>query len=82
MELNGKNNFKVYADDVNLLVENTNNMNRNTGIILYVSKGVFPRGKSGWGVKLTTHPHLVPRSKNAWSYTSTPPIHIHGMVLS
>jgi hypothetical protein len=24
-------------------------------------------------VKLTTHLHLVPRSKNKWSYTSTPP---------
>jgi hypothetical protein len=23
-------------------------------------------------VKLTTHLHLVPRSKNDWSYTSTP----------
>jgi len=23
----------------------------------------------------------VPRSKNAWSYISTPPIHLHGMVL-
>jgi hypothetical protein len=23
-------------------------------------------------VKLTTHLHLVPRSKNEWSYTSTP----------
>jgi len=23
-------------------------------------------------VKLTTHLHLVPRRKNAWSYTSTP----------
>jgi hypothetical protein len=23
-------------------------------------------------VKLTTHLHLVPRSKNKWSYTSTP----------
>jgi len=23
-------------------------------------------------VKLTTHAQLVPRSKNAWSYTSTP----------
>jgi hypothetical protein len=28
-------------------------------------------------VKLTTHLHLVPRSKNAWSYTSTPPIRLH-----
>jgi hypothetical protein len=26
----------------------------------------------GRGVKLTTHLHLMPRSKNAWSYTSTP----------
>jgi len=23
-------------------------------------------------VKLTTHLHLVPKSKNAWNYTSTP----------
>jgi hypothetical protein len=34
------------------------------------------------GVKLTTHLHLVPRSKNAWSYTYTPPIRLHGVVLS
>jgi len=32
----------------------------------------FPWGWSDRGVKLTTHLHLVPRSKNAWSYTSTP----------
>jgi hypothetical protein len=25
--------------------------------------------------------HVVPRSKNAWSYTSTPPMCIHGVVL-
>jgi hypothetical protein len=35
-------------------------------------QGLFPWGQSGGGVKLTTHLHLVPRSKNAWSYTSTP----------
>jgi hypothetical protein len=34
------------------------------------------------GVNLTTHLHLVPRSKNAWSYTTTPPIHLHGGVFS
>jgi hypothetical protein len=34
------------------------------------------------GVKLTTHLHLVPRSKNAWSYTSTPPIRLNGVMLS
>jgi hypothetical protein len=33
-------------------------------------------------VKLTTHPHLVPMSKNAWSYTSTPPKRLYGVVLS
>jgi hypothetical protein len=27
-------------------------------------------------VKLTTHLHLVQRSKNEWSYTSTPPIRL------
>jgi hypothetical protein len=34
--------------------------------------GLFPRGYSGRGMKLTTHLHLVPGSKNAWSYTSIP----------
>jgi len=28
-------------------------------------------------VELTTHLQLVPRSKNAWRYTSTPPIRLH-----
>jgi hypothetical protein len=32
-------------------------------------------------VKLTTYLHLVPRSKNGWSYNSTPPIRLHGVVL-
>jgi len=33
-------------------------------------------------VNVTTHHHLVPRSKNEWSYTSTSPILLHGIVLS
>jgi hypothetical protein len=33
-------------------------------------------------VKLTTHLHLVPRSKNARSCTSIPPTRLHGLVLS
>jgi len=33
-------------------------------------------------VKLITHLQLVPRSENAWSCTSTPPILLHGVVLS
>jgi hypothetical protein len=32
----------------------------------------FLGGKAAGGVKLTTHLHLVLRSKNEWCYTSTP----------
>jgi len=32
-------------------------------------------------LKLTQYLHVVSRSKNAWSYTSIPPIRIHGVVL-
>jgi hypothetical protein len=35
--------------------------------------GPFPGAKRGWGVTLTTHPHLVPRSRMNRSYTSSPP---------
>jgi hypothetical protein len=35
--------------------------------------GALSLGVKRPGVKLTTHLHLVPRSKNEWSYTSTPP---------
>jgi diadenosine tetraphosphate (Ap4A) HIT family hydrolase len=42
----------------------------------------FPGGKAARGVKLTTHLHIVPRSKNEWNYTSTPATCLHGMVLS
>jgi hypothetical protein len=37
---------------------------------------------SGRSMKLTTHLHLVPRSKNEWMYTYTPTIRLHGVVLS
>jgi hypothetical protein len=43
---------------------------------------LFPWGKNGRGVKLTTHLHLLLRSKNEWSYSSTPPIRLHGVMLS
>jgi len=33
-------------------------------------------------MKLTTRLHLVLKSKNEWSYTSTPPIHLHSIVLN
>jgi hypothetical protein len=35
--------------------------------------GPFPGAKRGRGVTLTTHPHLVPRSRMSRSYTSSPP---------
>jgi hypothetical protein len=50
-----------------------------TGHRVQNSSGAHPasylmgtRGYSGRGVKLTTHLHLVSRSKNSWGYTSTP----------
>jgi hypothetical protein len=34
------------------------------------------------GVKLSTHLRLMPNSKNALSYTSSPSMRIHGVLLS
>jgi len=48
----------------------------------FLSSLLFPWGQNGRGAKLTTHHYLVPRSRNEWSYTSTPPIRLHGVVLS
>jgi hypothetical protein len=31
-------------------------------------------------MKLTTYLNVMPRSKNAWSYTSTPLLRLHGVV--
>jgi hypothetical protein len=44
-------------------------------------RGLFPRGWSGRGVKLTTHFQLVPRSRKFWSLHPLP-IHLHGVVLN
>jgi hypothetical protein len=44
--------------------------------------GALSLGVKWLGVKLTTQPHLVLRLKNEWSYTSTSPIRLHGVVLS
>jgi hypothetical protein len=41
----------------------------------------FPGGKAA-GALNRIHFHLVKRSKNARNYTSTPPIRLHGVVLS
>jgi hypothetical protein len=44
--------------------------------------GPLSLGLSGRCVKLTTHIHLLPRSKNEWRYSSNPPKRLHGVVLS
>jgi hypothetical protein len=42
--------------------------------------GVLSPGvKRGRGVMLTTHPHLVPRSRMSKSYTSSPPKRLNGV---
>jgi len=50
------------------------------------SSNMWARLVLGWnfirGVKLTTHLRLVSRLKNGWGCTSTPPIRLHGVVLS
>jgi hypothetical protein len=38
-----------------------------------------PWVKRGRGVTLTTHPHLVPRLIMSRSYTSSPPMRLHGV---
>jgi len=35
-------------------------------------------GQSGRGLPLTTHPHLAPRLKKEYNYTSIPPVCLHG----
>jgi hypothetical protein len=44
-------------------------------------RGLFPRGQSGRGVKLTTHLQIVPRSRNVYLYNHFP-IRLHGAVLN
>jgi len=38
------------------------------------------RGQSGRSVALTTHPHLAPKLKKEWSYTSTLWLSLHGVL--
>jgi hypothetical protein len=43
------------------------------------TRGPFPGTKRGRSVTLTTHPHLVPRSRMSRSYTSSPPKRLRGV---
>jgi hypothetical protein len=44
------------------------------------TRGSFPEVKRPG--READHSHLMPRSKNEWSYTSIPPVRLHGVVLS
>jgi len=48
--------------------------------VLYNVYRVFPGGKAAGGVALTTHHHLAPRLKKEFSYTSTPPLGLRGLL--
>ena len=41
--------------------------------------GSFSGGQSGWGVKLTTHFHLVLKLKNKWTQNPASSIRLHGV---
>jgi len=55
---------------------------RPTQPLIQLAPGALSLGESGRCLKLTTHLYLVPRSKNEWSCTFTPTIHLHGVVFS
>jgi hypothetical protein len=44
-------------------------------------RGDIPRGENGWGLKLTTHLHLVPKSRIVELYLHSS-ISLHGIVLN
>jgi hypothetical protein len=51
--------------------------------VQWVPGGPFPGAKRGRGVTLTTHPHLVPKSRMSRSYTPLPPTlpwHVMGLL--
>jgi hypothetical protein len=43
--------------------------------------GSFPGRRSGWGVKLTTHLYVAPRSRIVELYLHSPTL-LHGLVLN
>jgi hypothetical protein len=47
--------------------------------VQWVPGVLSPGVKRGLGVTLTTHPHLVPRSRMSRSYTSSAPKCLHGV---
>jgi hypothetical protein len=58
-----------------------NDSGTHTASHLTGTRGSFP-GDTELGREIDHSPYPVPRSKNEWSYTSTPTIRLHGVVLS
>jgi hypothetical protein len=48
----------------------------------YQGQALSPWGENGWGVKLTTHLHLLPRSRMRGAITPLPQYRLHGTVIS
>jgi hypothetical protein len=48
-------------------------------LVQWVPEFVSPELKSGRGVTLTAHPHIVPRSRRSRSYTFSPPKRLRGV---
>jgi hypothetical protein len=47
--------------------------------VQWVPGVLSPGVKRGWGVTLTTHPHLIPRSWMSRTYIPSPPKRLHGV---
>ena len=47
--------------------------------LLYKGYRVFDGGKAAWVVALATDPYVVSRLKKKYSYTSAPPLGLHGL---
>jgi hypothetical protein len=90
-----KTSFKVIAQEIQCLTTGwTTGVRSPTGakdfsssLCVQTGSGAHPasypmgteRGKARPGVTLTTHPHLVPRLSMSRSYTSSPPLCLHGV---
>jgi hypothetical protein len=81
LQLNLLRSCEFSYHDINLLrikICYSSKDDQNIDVTLYGLRNYFlpillKTHQRGRGVKLTTHLHLVPRSKNAWSYTPHSP---------
>jgi hypothetical protein len=55
--------FPAGERDFSILHSVQNNAGATPSLLFNEYLGLFPKGLSGWGVKLTTHLHLIPMSR-------------------